>query len=117
MHCASERIRSEPQVVGFDGIFVPELIAALSNAPVRGSVTDDSNSCMIAFGNLGPRHERTGGFELAVQPLHVVFEIVGALAVLGSLVVSAATREVGRRGMNRSGQRAVADAVPVHIFV
>src|ERR1700680_485957 len=103
MHFASERIRSEPQVVGFDGIFVPELIAALSNAPVRGSVTDDSNSCMIAFGNLGPRHERTGGFELAVQPLHIIFEIVGALTVLGSLIVAAAACAVGRRGMGGSG--------------
>ena len=39
------------------------------------------------------------GFELAVQALHVVLEVVGALAVLGFLVVAAAAREVGGCGM------------------
>ena len=72
---------------------------------------------VLALRDLGARNEGARGFELAVQALHVVFEIVGALAVLGFFVVAAAAREVGRRGMNGSGQRAVADAVSVDVFV
>ncbi len=57
------------------------------------------------------------GFELAVQSLHVVFEVVGAFAVLCLLVVAAPTSEIGCCRMDRSRQRAEADAISVDVFV
>ena len=47
----------------------------------------------------------------------LLFEVVGPLAVLRFLVVAAAAREVRRRRMVGAGQRAVADAVAVHVLV
>ncbi len=67
--------------------------------------------------DFGARNEGARGFELAIQALHVVFVIVGALAVVGFVVVAAAAREVGGGGMIGAGQRAVADAVAIKIFV
>ena len=48
VHFAGEGICPEPQVVGLDGVFVAQLVAALGDAPVRSAVADDadlSRSC------------------------------------------------------------------------
>src|SRR5580704_2326886 len=84
---------------------------------VRGAIGDDDNLVAfvlhdLRFGNQGAR-----GLELAVQPVQVVLIIVGTLAVLSLLIVTAAARKPRRRGVSGSGQCPVADAVAVHIFV
>src|SRR6476660_586320 len=63
------------------------------------------------------RNKRTRSFKLAVDTLHVVLEVIGALAVLRLLVVAGAAREVRCCGMIGSRQRAVTDTVSVNIFV
>ena len=47
----------------------------------------------------------------------LLFEVVGAFAVLRFFVVSAAAREIGGRRMIGARQSAVADAVAVDVFV
>jgi len=113
MNLAGEGTGPQTQVIGFDGIFGAQLIAAFGYAPVRSSVGDDSDSCVRAFDNFRTRNKRARGFELAVEALHVVFVIVGALAVVRFVVVPAAAREVGGRGMLGAGQGAITHAVAV----
>src|SRR5215469_18957325 len=116
VHLAGEGVSANAQVVGFDAVLVAQLVAALDESPVRGAVADnaDFRSSGVDF---RARHKGASGFELAVQPLHVVLEVVGALAVLGPLVVSAAAREVGRGRMIGAGESAVSDAITVNVFV
>ena len=54
---------------------------------------------------------------LPVQPVQVVDVIFRTLGVLRFLVVSAAARKPCRIGVLGSGQRAIADAVSVHILI
>ena len=63
------------------------------------------------------RHQLARILELARQPLHDVLVLVGLLGVQAAFVVPGAAREVGRLRMIRAGQRALADAVAIHIFV
>src|SRR5208282_5906989 len=94
-----------------------QLVAAFNDAPVRGAIGDDADFRVRTFHNLGPRHEGPRGFELAVETLHVVFVIVGALAVVGFIVVPAAAGEIGGGGVVCSRQRSIAYAVAIQIFV
>src|SRR5512147_1958267 len=55
--------------------------------------------------------------ELLRQPVNVLNVILGALAILGLLVMTAAAREVCRRGMIGSRQRAIPDSIAVHVLV
>ena len=63
----------------------------------------------------GCGHEALRRVELAPEALHVLHVIVGALAVLAAGVVAGAAREIRRRV--GAGQRAVRDAVAVHVLV
>src|SRR5215469_1085191 len=116
VHLAGEGVGANAQVVGLDPVLVAQLVAALDESPVRGAVADDAD---LRFSGVDfrARHEGARGFELAVQPLHVVLEVIGALAVLGPLVVSAAAREVGGGRVIGPGESAVPDAITVNVFV
>ena len=114
---AGERIGAQAEIVGLDRVFVAKLIAALGYAPMGSAVGDDSDFRIRPFENFWTRNEGARGFKLAVEALHVVFVIVGALAVIGFVVVSAAASEVGSGGMLGAGQSAVADAVAIEISV
>src|ERR1700741_4223671 len=43
VHFARERISAQPQVVGLEVVFLPQLIAAFHDRPVRGSVSEDAD--------------------------------------------------------------------------
>ena len=58
-----------------------------------------------------------GRLELADQPVEVLLPVLGALAVARLLVVAGAAREVGRQRVLGAGDRPVADAVAVDVFV
>src|SRR5881394_296155 len=55
--------------------------------------------------------------ELAPQALHVAFIVFWAFAVLGFGIVAAAAREICRRPMLGSRQRAITNRVTVNVFV
>ena len=58
VHFARERIGPQPQVIGFDLVFIPQLIAAFGDSPMRGSITDNADLRVIAFGDFRPGNER-----------------------------------------------------------
>src|SRR5690349_11085611 len=95
---AGEGIRPKAKIVGFDVVFLAELIAAFDQTPVGGAVSNDSDFG-VTGGNFGPRYEGTCGLKFPVEPLHVALEVVGPLAVLRFFVVSASTGKVGGGGM------------------
>src|SRR5271156_772278 len=84
---------------------------------MRSPIGDDPYFCIRTLENLRARHKRACALELAVEPLHIVFVIVGALAVVRFIVVAAATRKVRCSRMIRSRQRAVSYAIAVQIFI
>ena len=63
------------------------------------------------------RDELAGGLELAGQAIQVVLPVLRPLAVTGIFVVAGAAGEVGRRAVRRARQRAIGDAIAVHILV
>ena len=94
-----------------------QLVAAFAHGVIGSAHGDEAD-----FGPRAMLHHRRGNvlahdFELVRQAIHVVDVIVLALGVLGLVVVAAAAREVGRGGVIGAGQRAVADAVAIHILV
>src|ERR1700685_4678670 len=117
VHLARERIRAKAQVIGFDVIFVAQLVAAFGDGPMRRAITENSDARVVPFCNFRTRNEGTSGFECAIQSLHVVGVVVGALAVRRFLVVPAAARKIRCGRMCGARQRAIADTVSVHIFV
>ena len=84
---------------------------------MRGAVGDDADFVAVVAHHLRLGNQRARRFELVRQTVHVVGVVVGPLAVLRFLVVSAAARKPRRSGMIGSRQGAVADAVAVHILV
>src|SRR5580704_18179626 len=115
MHFTREGISPQAQVIGLNRVFVPQLVAAFDDPPMRRSICDDPDLRIRSLKNLRPRNERPCALELAIQPLHVVFVIVRALAVVRFVVMAAASRKVGCSRMIRSRQRAVAYAVAIQI--
>src|SRR5947209_17799570 len=95
VHFAGERVSAQAQIIRFQLVLFAKLVTAFSNTPMRSAVADNANFGVVALRDLGTRNEGARGFEFPVQALHIVFEIVGALAVLSSLVMAAAAGEVG----------------------
>src|ERR1700675_3104971 len=76
MNLAGKRISTEPQVIGFNRVLVAELVAAFSYAPMRSTVSDDSDlRCLGALEHFRTRHEGACGLELAIEALHIIFVI------------------------------------------
>src|SRR3984957_7482468 len=68
MNLAGKRISTEPEVIGFNRVLVAELVAAFRYAPMRSTVSDDSDlGCLCALENFRTRHEGACRLELAIQ--------------------------------------------------
>src|SRR5580658_374086 len=117
VHLARERIRPYPEIIRFYAMLVRQLIPRLDDCPVRGSISQDANLGIAPSCQLGAWNKRPRGLKLLVKALHVAFKIIGTLAILRFLVVSAAAREVCGGGMIGAGQRTIADAISIDIFV
>ena len=70
-----------------------------------------------AFHYLRTWNEGTRCLELAVEALHIIFVVVGTLAVVGVIVVTAASGEIGCRRMIGAGQRSISHTITIQIFV
>src|SRR4029077_14040349 len=84
---------------------------------MRGAVGNNADLRFTVGHHFWSRNKRPGGLELLVEPFHIAFEIVRPLAVLSLFIVAAAARKICRRGMLRARQRAIADAIAIHILV
>ena len=82
VYFAREWIRTQTKVIRIDFVFLPQLIPALKNSPMRGAISDDPNVRFAARRDLRPGHKGARRLKLTVDALHVLFEIVGALTVL-----------------------------------
>src|SRR5260221_12557691 len=89
----------------------------LGDWPVRRAISNNADFRLAICQHFRLRNKRSGGLKLLVDPFHVAFEIVGTLAVLSLFVVAAAARKIRRCGMLRAWQRAIADAITIHVFV
>ena len=98
-------------------MLIGQLIARLGDRPVRRAISNNAD-CRLAIGHhFRPRNSRPGGLELLVDPFHITFEVVRTLAVLSLFIVTAASCKICRRRMFRTRQRAIADAITIHILV
>ena len=118
VHLGGERIGPQPQVVGLDAVLALQLVERLDQRVMRGAVGDDADFVALVAHHLRLGHQRARVFELAAQAVQVVHVVVGTLAVLAHFSLCplpranhAALRMIGAR------QRAIADAVAVHVFV
>src|SRR3984957_4809965 len=70
VNLAGEWVSAQAQVIGFDVIFVAQLVAAFSDSPVRRAVAQNPDARVVALGDFRTRNEGSRGFELAIQSLH-----------------------------------------------
>src|SRR5438874_11998265 len=84
---------------------------------MRASERNDSN-LSLRHGLVHRRgNQRAGLVKFAAQAFHVSLVILRTLAVICLRIVTAATSEVRRCWMLRSGQRALDHTLAVYIFV
>src|ERR1700735_4951626 len=80
----------------------------------------EGNQSDLGFASLDhfrPWNQGACRLKLPVEPFHIVEIIVRALRILGLLVVTAASRKVGRKRMVGTRQRPIAYAVSVYILI
>src|SRR5690554_2258029 len=94
-----------------------QLIARLLYGVAGGAVGHDGQLGAPHLVDHGGGHVPARRVELAPQALHVLLPVVRALGVAGELVVARAAPEPGTAGVGVAGQRAVGDAVAVHVLV
>src|SRR5690349_16979185 len=117
VYFAREWIGTQPQIVGFDVVFLSQLIPALDHRPVRGSISNEADLRLAVGHHLWTRHEGTRSLELPVNALHIFFKIIGPLAVLRFLVMPAPAGKIrgGRMVCPRKGS--ITYAISIHVFV
>src|SRR3974390_2736560 len=100
-----------------NAVFTLQLVEAFNQRVVRSAVRDDPDvvACIA-------HHLRLGNYgacvlKLVPQAVEIVLVVVRTLAVLGVLVMPTAASEPCTLGMVDARQRAVADAVAIHVFV
>src|ERR1700733_16244616 len=80
----------------------------------------EGNQSDLGFASLDhfwPWNQGACRLKFPVEPFHIVEIIVRALRILGLLVVTAASRKVGRKRMVGTRQRPIAYAVSVYILI
>src|SRR4051812_12288498 len=110
-----KRIGAQPQVRRRDACLLAELVAALEQRPVARAEGDQAHARSLDAIDLGLRDEAFRRLELALEPVHVLHVVVGALTVLTAGVVAGSAGKV--RWRLGAGQRAIRDPVAVHILV
>src|SRR5580704_5438768 len=84
---------------------------------MRGSVGDDANLVALVMHEFRSWNQSARRLELTRQPVHVIGVVVGALAVLALLIVTAAAGKPRSAGMFRARQRAIRNGVAVYVLV
>ena len=107
---------ADAAILGRDAL-VREQVAGLDHRPVRAAIGDQADLAARLALDDWRGQGRAGRFELARQPVEVFLPIFGPFAVARFLVVAGAAREVGRQRVLGAGNRAVADAVAIDVFV
>ena len=115
-HLAVDGQGAEAQVAGRDPL-VQQAGAGFDDSRVVAAHAQDGDASAVGFLEDGGRDQRAGGFELACQPLQIVFPVRGPFAVGGIGGVAGAACEVGGGGVVGAGHGAVGDAVAVDIQV
>src|SRR5215472_6053823 len=84
---------------------------------MRRTVGNDSNVVAFVAEDFGLGNGIAGIFKFASQTVHVVPVVVGTLAVMAFLVVSATAGKPRPLRVIDARQGAIADAVVIHVFV
>ena len=120
-HKIVNRLREGPgantHVIRLHAVALADLVEAFGERAIRGTEGQEAN---LRAGI--PDHDRSGNqltrlFKLQRQPIHHRLILAGILGVASRVVVSRAAGEVSRLGVARSGQRAPADGVAVHVAI
>src|SRR5438552_19038320 len=84
---------------------------------MRGSEANEADAGLAIVFHLRLWNKRAHGLKFARYPFQVVHVVVFSLGVLRLFVMTAASREISRLRMIGSGQRAITDAVAIHVLV
>ena len=91
---------------------------ASCTAGIVGAEVDEAGlAALVSDGDLGLRHQRSGGIELAADAVEHAGVDAAVLGVAGVLVVGGAAGEEGALGWMRAGKRAVGHGIAVDVLV
>ena len=110
-----ERVRLQPEVRRRQLRFIGQLVARFDDGPVGCAVADDAHLALGQQLDFRLRHQCPRGLELPREPIQILRVVLGTLAVLRLFVVARPAREIRRHAV--AGDRAVRDAVAVHVAV